>query len=194
MEEFEEPTGDEEEEWDEEELDSLEELEEMDLVGEVGTGSEEERTPSAATPEEPPEILEYAAKVYAMELVSGEFIKGSGSGRSWLRMWNGDDLDKARVMGTIVQSFLSNDGTYCALTVDDGTETVRVKGWRDDAKRMSAFQPGEIVDVIGQVREYNGEVYLSPMSITAIEDPNWEALRELEIYRLRKVKKNDLQL
>ncbi len=178
------------------ELEDLEDLGEIELVGEVQKeGPREVRRPEeSAPPPEPPEIIEHAMKVYAIELVSGEFVKGSGSRRSYLRLWNGESIEKGRVMGTIVQSFLSNDGTYCALTLDDGTETIRVKGWREDAKAMESFQTGQIVDVIGHIREYDGEVYLSPVATNGISDPNWEPLRELEIYKLRKVKKNDLRL
>ncbi len=192
-----EPSDAGEEELEIEEAD-LEELEELDLVGDLPAGREERddqmKPGPSARSGEPPNILEHACKVYAMELVSGEFVRGSGTGRSYLRLWNNEDIDKARVMGTVVQAFLSNDGSYCALTLDDGTETVRVKGWREDAKMMESFRPGQIVDVIGGVREYDGEVYLSPITIADIADPNWEALRELEIYRFRKVKKSDLQL
>lgn len=179
------------------ELEGMEELEEMDLVGEVkaGGGETAEGPPAAAAPPEgPANILSYAPKVYAMELVSGEFFRGAGSSKSYLRMWNGEDVEKARLMGTIVQKFVSNDQNYCAITIDDGTETIRIKGWREDAAAMLPFDVGRIVDVMSYVREYNGEVYLSPISIAEITDPNWEPLRELEIYKLRKVKKNDLRL
>lgn len=183
---------------DEVELENIDDLEEMRLAGDTqavdGNAGGDLSTQQPAEPREPPDIKEYAAKVYAMEIISGEFVRGSGSSRSYLRMWNGEDVDKVRVMGTIVQSFLSNDGNYCAHTLDDGTETIRVKGWREDASSMSSYLVGQVVDVIGGVREYDGEVYLSPIAINPIEDPNWEPLREMEIFKLRKVKKNDLQL
>jgi RPA family protein len=201
MEEYESNTGaDEQEEIelgeDEVELENIDDLEEIRLVGETRDDRDDAPGLSDAPsqPAEPPDIQDYAAKVYAMEIVSGEFVRGSGSSRSYLRMWNGEDIDKVRVMGSIVQSFLSNDGNYCAHTLDDGTETIRVKGWREDAQSMSSFNVGQVLDVFGGVREYDGEVYLQPIAMNAIEDPNWEPLRELEIFKLRKVKKNDLQL
>jgi RPA family protein len=201
MEEYEQNPGAEEQEEieldeDEVELENIDDLEEIRLVGESRDdgGGAPVSLGAPAQPTEPPDIKDYAAKVYAMEIVSGEFIRGSGSSRSYLKMWNGEDVDKVRVMGSIVQSFLSNDGNYCAHTLDDGTETIRVKGWREDAQSMSSFSVGQVVDVFGGVREYDGEVYLQPIAMNAIDDPNWEPLRELEIFKLRKVKKNDLQL
>jgi len=183
------------------ELEDLDDLDEIQLVGEVkgkqdgaAEGREEARPAAPSGPAEPVQVSDHAAKVYSIELVSGEFVRGSGSARSFLRLWNGENIDKARVMGTIAHKFSSNDGTYSALTLDDGTETIRVKGWREEAKAMQPFEIGQIVDVIGHLREYEGEIYLSPLSLSGISDPNWEPLRELEIYKLRKVKKNDLQL
>lgn len=191
-------TGENELDIDEIELENIEDLKEMDLVGDVKAGQQDYATASpvqAPSPlAEPPDISDHAAKVYSMELVSGEFVQGAGSTRSYLRMWNGEDIDKARLMGTLVQKFISNDQTYCTLTLDDGTETIRIKGWREDVTKLSPFEVGQIVDVIGNIREYDGEVYILPISINEISDPNWEPLRELEIYKLRKVKKNDLQL
>ncbi len=183
-------------ELDETEGEGLDSLDDMELVGDVDSREHDESPSEApqAGPVEPPNIVDHASKVYTIEIASGEFIRGTGSQRSFLRMWNGEDVDKARVMGTVVQRFLSNDGTYSALTLDDGTETIRAKGWREDAAMMGAFDVGQILDVIGHVREYDGEVYLSPITINRIQDPNWEPMRELEIYSLRKVKKNDLQL
>jgi hypothetical protein len=183
-------------ELDETEEESLDKLEDMELVGDVDSRNHDEAPSEVAQtgPVEPPNIVDHAAKVYTIEIASGEFVRGTGSQRSFLRMWNGEDVDRARVMGTVVQRFLSNDGTYSALTLDDGTETVRVKGWREDAAMMSSFDVGQVLDVIGHVREYDGEIYLSPITINGIGDPNWEPMRELEIYSLRKVKKNDLQL
>jgi len=183
------------------ELEDLEDLDEIQLVGEVRAkrdeaagGTDEARPARAPEPSGPVQVSDHAAKVYSMELISGEFVRASGSARSFLRLWNGENIDKARVMGTIAHKFSSNDGTYSALTLDDGTETIRVKGWREETKAMQPFETGQIVDVIGHIREYEGEIYLSPLSVCGISDPNWEPLRELEIYRLRKVKKNDLQL
>jgi hypothetical protein len=42
------------------------------------------------------------------------------------------------------------------------------------------------VDVIGRVREFEGEVYLTPELVFPVEDLNWELVRELEIIKSRK--------
>jgi len=127
-------------------------------------------------------------------VVAGEYVRVRSPGRSFLRLWSGENGEKVRVMATVVSKFISNDGNYSTLTLDDGTDTIRVKGWREDARTIDTFEVGDIVDVIASVREYDGEIYLSPLTMRKVEDPNFEPLRELEIFRIRKVKKSDLQL
>ena len=49
---------------------------------------------------------------------------------------------------------------------------------------MTIFDPfatGDIVDFVGKLREYQGEIYLVPEIIRKIDDQNYELLRELEI-------------
>jgi len=174
----------------------LEELEELDEVGLVG---ESDQTPQRAKvieagPEEAADVLPHTVKAYIMELASGEYVRVRSPGRSFLRLWSGENVEKVRVMATVVSKFISNDGNYSTLTLDDGTDTIRVKGWREDARTIDTFEVGDIIDVIASVREYDGEIYLSPLAMTKVEDPNFEPLRELEIFGIRKVKKSDLQL
>ncbi len=174
----------------------LEELEELDEVGLAGEPAETGKRAKVveASPEEAANILPHTVKAYIMELVSGEYVRVPRPGRSFIRLWSGEKVDKVRVMATVVSKFLSNDENYSTLTLDDGTETIRIKGWREDARKMDSFQVGDIVDVIASVREYDGEIYLSPLAMNRVGDPNFEPLRELEIFKLRKVKKSDLQL
>jgi len=51
---------------------------------------------------------------------------------------------------------------------------------------LADFKVGDLIDVIGRVREYEGEVYLLPEVIARIEDPNWELVREMEVLRERR--------
>lgn len=52
---------------------------------------------------------------------------------------------------------------------------------------LSGFNVGDLIDVIGRVREFEGEVYLVPDFIFRVEDSNWELVRELEILRARRL-------
>jgi hypothetical protein len=117
-----------------------------------------------------------AVKLYIKHLVEG--------------MFDGSKVDtvfgkvsEVRISGTLVDTYLTEDENYTSLTVDDGTETIRIKGWRQDVEKLKHFVIGDIVDIVGKVREYNEEIYLSPEVIFKISPNKW-ILRELELMKL----------
>ena len=98
----------------------------------------------------------------------------------------GKHVFRARILGTVVEKFVREDQGYAVLRLDDGTETITIRAWKEGARELISFNPGDLIDVIGRVREFEGEVYLVPELVLRVEDPNWELVRELEILRLRK--------
>jgi hypothetical protein len=126
-----------------------------------------------------------AYKVKAEDIVFGR-CETDQSGLSLVTPW-GVRVRKVRILGTIVQKYVKEDGTYSFVNVDDGTGVVRVKAWRDDVRMLQPLGEGDIVDVIGRIRlnERDGEVYIVPDLILKVEDPNVELLRELEIIEER---------
>jgi RPA family protein len=93
--------------------------------------------------------------------------------------YNGLDVSTVRVMGTLVSRYDSEGFTI--LTLDDSTETISVRAFGEDKGMLENFNVGETVDVIGPMREYEGENYILPRSVHRIEDPNWEIVRNLEL-------------
>ncbi len=92
-----------------------------------------------------------------------------------------DSGQRVRIMGRVVSKFVNADGTFASLTVDDETETVRVKFFKDGIEKANAIQPGDLVDVTGRVSEYQEEKSVICDTIAVLEDMNWELLRKLEI-------------
>lgn len=89
-------------------------------------------------------------------------------------------------MGTVVDKFIREDQNYATLRIDDGSETVSLRAWQETAKELDRFNLGEIIDIVGRVREFNGEIYLIPELLLCVENPNWELVRELEIIAMRR--------
>ncbi len=117
----------------------------------------------------------------------GQYVRSvEGAEPSHLVTPWGQQVFRARILGTIVDRYISEDQSYAALRVDDGSETIRLKAWRQDVPRVAGINVGDLVDVIGRVREYGGEIYLVPDIVVKVEDPNWEVVRELEVLRTRK--------
>ncbi|MCD6221588.1 hypothetical protein J7K25_05475, partial [bacterium] len=94
----------------------------------------------------------------------------------------------------VIDKFVSEDGNYATLTLDDTTDTISCKIFMNsnfsdnisrqnliDLETLENIEKGDLIDVIGKIREYNEERYIQPEIIVKIEDPNFEVLRKLEI-------------
>jgi hypothetical protein len=128
-----------------------------------------------------------AYKLRIEDLLRGEYKRSvDGVEPSYfLTPWN-DRITRARVMGTVVDKFMREDGSYGTLRLDDGSGTIRLRAWGSDTSRLNRFNKGDVVDVVGRVREFEGEVYLTPELVIPVEDLNWELVRELEILESRR--------
>ena len=119
-------------------------------------------------------------KAKISDIINGEFVEAGNE--SFLKTKDGKELSRARVMGTVVEKFIAKDGNYASLTIDDSSETIRVKFFQQAVQFANSCEVGDVIDVFGFVRQYEGEVYLGPMVSKKLNDPNAEVLRKLELY------------
>ena len=118
-------------------------------------------------------------KTRIADIVNGEYVKQDE--QSFVRAQSGKELSRVRVLAHIVEKFVANDGNYAALTLDDSTETMRAKFFQQYVNSIKDVQPGDLVEIFGFLREYEGEVYLAPLISQKISNPNYEVLRRLEL-------------
>jgi len=123
-----------------------------------------------------------AKKTSIGEIMNGKFVKKSGFESSYALTNLGRRLSRVRVLGIIVDKFISTDEKYATVTLDDSTETIRCKAFIN-TKIFDGFGSGDMVDIFGKLREYNGEIYIMPEIIAKIE-PNFETLRNLELEKI----------
>jgi RPA family protein len=127
-----------------------------------------------------------AYKLKIEDLVKGQYVRSAeGEPSRLVSLW-GQEILRAHFIATVVDKFIRDDNSYAVLRLDDGSETIRAKAWREDVEHMAEFEVGDLVEVIGGVREYEGEIHLVPDVLKRVEDPNWELVRELEILHARK--------
>ncbi|MEM7825171.1 MAG: OB-fold nucleic acid binding domain-containing protein [Candidatus Aenigmatarchaeota archaeon] len=124
-----------------------------------------------------------AKKVRLVDLLRGKFFYGSKEDMkpSYIITPFGDKISRVNLIASVTEKFLSEDGNYSSITVDDGTESIRVKSFGEDIKILDGIEPGDLVTIIGKIREYNGEIYLQAEVVKKVEDVNFEVLRKLEI-------------
>ncbi|MFB6202993.1 MAG: OB-fold nucleic acid binding domain-containing protein [Candidatus Nanohaloarchaea archaeon] len=93
------------------------------------------------------------------ELNSGKYFQKEGFEPNYLLTPDGRRLSRARLVATVVDRFTNEDETYGSLTLDDGKDTVQVKFF-NELQKMEDFEVGDIIEVVGKVREYQGQIYL----------------------------------
>jgi RPA family protein len=121
-----------------------------------------------------------AVKTNIGSMSKGKFFAQEGFNPSYVLSPAGQRLSRVRVLATAVDKFVSGNGKFASLTLDDGTDTIRVKVF-NALSMIEKIEKGNLIDVIARIKQYQEEVYLLPEIITKIDDPNMELLRQLEI-------------
>jgi RPA family protein len=124
-----------------------------------------------------------AKKIRIFDIVNGKFFPGS---REEMKAGYaitpfGEKVSRVNLIGTVTNSFVNEEQNYSTLTLDDGTETIQIRAFKEDVDKLVKHDLGDLVLAIGKVREYNGEMYIGVESIRKIEDADMETLRKLEI-------------
>lgn len=122
-----------------------------------------------------------ARKVRNRDLVEGEFVKTEGSMEpNYVVTPLNEMVSRARVMGVVVSRFVSEDESYINVTIDDTTETLALRAFRE-TEALKDVEVGQTIDVVGKAKEYQGEIYILVEGVSVLEDPNWELVRRLEL-------------
>lgn len=121
-----------------------------------------------------------AYKVWISDIVNSNYIKQEGWNPNYVEL-DSKKIARVNIISTVVGKFISEDGNYGTITLDDSTDTIRVKAFGSDVPKISEISIGMLIRFIGKVKKYNDEIYLSPEIIREIEDPNWILVRKLEL-------------
>ncbi len=100
----------------------------------------------------------------------------------------GIEMRRVMVVGHVVRSIQSKkEREYASIILDDGTDTVQVKAWDSDLKKLNLVrnvEEGVLVLVIGKIKQSGQQdIYIEPEIIRRLTDPNYITLHILE--RLR---------
>ncbi|MBU0898826.1 MAG: hypothetical protein KKB03_01500 [Nanoarchaeota archaeon] len=130
-----------------------------------------------------------AIKMNISDIVNGQWVKKEGFEPSFVVTSSGEEISRTRFLGTVVGKFVAEDGNFASITIDDSTDTIRAKTFKT-AKPIDTVEIGDVIDMIGKIREYNAEIYMIPEIVKKIIDPNLELLHRLEINKRSKKPKN----
>ncbi len=90
-------------------------------------------------------------------------------------------LTRINVIANVVEKYIQEgENKFGSLTIDDGLGQIKIKAFGDDVDRLTIFNQGDTVLIIGLLRYWNQEVYITP-EIIKKQDPAYLLLRKLEI-------------
>jgi len=122
-------------------------------------------------------------KARISDVVNGNFVKKEGLEPSYVLTDLGQRISRVNLLGTVVDKFMSEDGNYSSITIDDDSDSIRVKAFRENVNIFDNLKIGDLVVVIGKVREYADENYVIPEVVKKIANPNYEILHKLEVLK-----------
>ena len=93
---------------------------------------------------------------------------------------------RVNILANCIDKFVSEgEKKYAALTVDDASGQIRLKAFGDDIGILKDIVQGDTLQIIGNIREWNAELYILPEVVKKV-DPRWLLVRKLEIQNSRK--------
>jgi RPA family protein len=93
---------------------------------------------------------------------------------------------RVNIIGNIIEKYESvGDSIYLFFTLDDGSGQIRLKCFGEDVEKFKNVLQGQTVLVIGNLRNFNNETYISP-EIIREQDTKYLLIRKLEIEKERK--------
>ena len=91
-------------------------------------------------------------------------------------------VSRVNVICNVIDKYSNPEKSYNTLTIDDGTGQMRIKAFSDAYILLSGIEIGDTIKIIGFLREYNDELYISP-EIAVRVDPKWAYVRKLELIK-----------
>jgi len=93
-------------------------------------------------------------------------------------------LVRVNIIGNIIERYDSEgERKYSFVTIDDGSGQIKLKAFGDDIVKLENLNQGQTIVVIGVLRYFNNEVYISP-EITRLQDPKYLLVRKTELEKL----------
>ncbi len=126
-----------------------------------------------------------AYKIWISQINNSKYVKREGFESNYIEL--GDkSISRVNIIATVVGKYISEDKNYAVITLDDSTDTIRVKGFGPDVKKIEKVDFGDLINIVGKIKEYNDERYLTPEIIVKVKNKNWLIVRALEIKKFIK--------
>jgi hypothetical protein len=117
-----------------------------------------------------------ALKVNISDILNGEYVKEDGWTPNFVSTDKGH-VSRVNIIGVIVSK---EESTFDSLIIDDSTGNISIRSF-ENREILKAPKVGDIVQLIGRVREYNGQKYVLAEIVRPIDDKRWVIVRKKEL-------------
>ena len=125
-----------------------------------------------------------AYKLRISQLLSGKYTPSTSEKEPHSLTLHNLKVSRVNLIGHVTEKYLKDDHTYASLLLDDGSGKITVKAWKEDVSLLEPVHVGELVLIIGKIREYNANLYLVPEVAAPLPNLLWAKHRTLELKHL----------
>ncbi len=124
-----------------------------------------------------------ALKITIADIISGEYCQATDQSPNFLLTSSGEKVYRVNLMAVILSKEIQ--GNISTFLLDDGTGKIQLRFF-EESEAAKKLQIGEALVLIGKIRAYNKELYLSP-EITIKINPLWLKVRSLELRKNKNI-------
>ena len=129
---------------------------------------------------------EFKKRNVAFKVKIGDVLKGKPVSEEAKFLYldlNGKKIVRVNILANCVDKFIQDgEKKYASLTIDDASGQIKIKNFGDDIEVLKKISQGDTLQIIGNIREWNQELYILPEVVKAV-DPRWLLVRKLEIQK-----------
>ena len=94
---------------------------------------------------------------------------------------NNKQVSRVNIIANIVDKFVQEgEKRFASITLDDGGGQIKIKTFGDDTNKFTQLNQGDTLMIIGLLRCWNNEIYITP-EIIKNKDPAFLLVRKLEL-------------
>lgn len=91
------------------------------------------------------------------------------------------NIIRINLIANIIDKYIQDgEKKFASITLDDASGQIKIKTFGDDIEKFAPLNQGDTVAVIGLLRQWNNELYITP-EIIKKKDPSFLLVRKLEL-------------
>lgn len=124
-----------------------------------------------------------AHRIWLSNLCSGIYVESEGEFEPNYVQLQEERVSRVNVVGTVIDKFTGESATFSSLTIDDGSASMQLRAFKENMRIFNNIGVGDLVLCIAKPRLYQNEIYLVPDVAMKLDNPNWELLRKVELFK-----------